>query len=169
MASSELDAEVFDRLAVDGRLIERVRRPPLAARLELLPHPEGGWYRRTWTSGDTVTVEDPDGSLRIRPAATLILFLLPVGEVSAWHRVTSTEVWIWNGPGPVSLQHGGYGDEPVEGEVVVLGDSSHGLPAQEIIPAGEWQRTLVSTEDALVSCMVSPGFDFADFTMPGDA
>jgi predicted cupin superfamily sugar epimerase len=27
-----------------------VTRPPTAVRLRLEPHPEGGWYRRTWTS-----------------------------------------------------------------------------------------------------------------------
>jgi uncharacterized protein len=25
-------------------------RPPLAERLDLEPHPEGGWYRQTWRS-----------------------------------------------------------------------------------------------------------------------
>jgi predicted cupin superfamily sugar epimerase len=37
--------------------------------------------------------------------------------------------------------------------------------AQVIIPAGVWQRTHPSDEDALVSCVVSPGFDFADFEL----
>lgn len=158
--------ELFDRTTVDGRLIERVRRPRLAAQLDLLPHPEGGWYRRTWTAGDTVTVTDDDGASRVRPAVTLIHFLLPVGETSAWHRVASTEVWIWNGPGPLALQLGGDGEIPEEGEVTVLGDARDGLAVQAFVPAGVWQRTLPGERDVLVSCMVSPGFDFADFTMP---
>jgi len=32
-------------------------------------------------------------------------------------------------------------------------------------PAGVWQRTVPSDADALVSCLVSPGFDFADFEL----
>ena len=36
---------------------------------------------------------------------------------------------------------------------------------QLLVPAGVWQRTLVSSADALVSCLVSPGFDFADFEL----
>lgn len=159
--------ELFDRRTVEGTLLERVPRSPLAAELDLLPHPEGGWYRRTWTSPDAVTIVDDKGHTRIRPAATLILFLLPTGETSAWHRVASTEVWIWNGPGPLLLQYGGDGEAPVDGDVVEIGDSFAGLPAQALIPGGVWQRTLPADHDVLVSCMVSPGFDFADFSMSG--
>jgi hypothetical protein len=32
-----------------------------------------------------------------------------------------------------------------------------------MIPANVWQRTLPGDVEALVSCVVSPGFDFADF------
>lgn len=151
-----------ERRTVDGRLIERVERPPLAVALGLEPHPEGGWYRRTWTSPQPV---DTDGGAR--PAATLIVFLLPAGEASGWHRVASDEVWIWNGLGPIALQYGGDGDEPVDGEVVTLGDPAQGGAPQAVVPPGVWQRTLPAAHDALASCVVSPGFDFADFTMPG--
>lgn len=63
-------------------------KPALAEALDLEPHPEGGWYRQTWVS--PATVELPDG--RTRSAATLIYFLLPAGEASAWHRVASDEI-----------------------------------------------------------------------------
>jgi uncharacterized protein len=34
------------------------------------------------------------------------------------------------------------------------------------VPAGEWQAAApASDEPVLVSCVVAPGFDFADFTM----
>ena len=57
-------------------------KPALAAALDLEPHPEGGWYRQTWVSPATVSLADG----RTRSAATLIYFLLPAGEASAWHR-----------------------------------------------------------------------------------
>ena len=163
-----MDAGEFaDRRTVDGRVIERVRRPRLAKELELEPHPEGGWYRRTWTAPATVQLAHPlDGTVE-RPAATLILFHLPAGEASAWHRVGSSEIWIWNGPGTVSLQYGGTDAEPQPGRTVVLGDPRDGLAPQAVIAPDVWQRTLPADHDALVSCVVSPGFDFADFTMPG--
>jgi len=137
------------------------RRPPLAAALDLAPHPEGGWYRQTWAS--PVAVSLPDG--RVRPTATLIHFLLPAGDSSAWHKVASDELWLAHS-GAVSLQRGGSGDVPVDGDSVVVGlDLAAGQQTQSLVPAGEWQRTLPSDGDALVSCLVSPGFDFADFDL----
>lgn len=136
-------------------------RPPLAEALDLAPHPEGGWFRQTWASPETVTL--PDG--RVRPTATLILFLLPAGEASAWHRVASDEVWLAHA-GAVRLGYGGSGAAPVAGDVVLVGtDHEAGESAQALVPAGVWQRTLPGDADALVSCLVSPGFDFADFEL----
>ena len=137
-------------------------KPPLADLLGLEPHPEGGWYRQTWASADAVTL--PDG--RVRPTATLIHFLLPAGESSAWHRVSSDEIWLAH-TGTVHLQYGGADVAPVDGETVRVGvDLAAGEVAQAVVPAGVWQRTVpVETGDALVSCVVSPGFDFADFQL----
>ena len=134
-------------------------RPPLADTLDLQPHPEGGWYRQTWCSPVEVTL--PDG--RVRPTATAIHFLLVAGEASAWHRVRSDEVWLAH-TGAVRLQHGGGGARPVEGRVDVVGTDPQ-QAAQVVVRAGEWQRTLPGASDALVSCVVSPGFDFADFEL----
>lgn len=131
--------------------------PPTAVRLGLEPHPEGGWFRQTWVSPETVAL--PDG--RVRPTATLIHFFLAAGESSAWHRVASGEVWLAHA-GTVELQRGGFADVPTEGEVVVLDVAQQ---AQVVVAAGEWQRTLPGVADALVSCLVSPGFDFADFEL----
>lgn len=131
-------------------------RPELAVRLELEPHPEGGWYRQTWASPVTVTL--PDG--RVRPTATLIYFLLAAGESSAWHRVSSDEVWLAH-TGTVTLELGGDGAAPGPASPATVGAGS----PQVLVPAGVWQRTVPSTADALVSCLVSPGFDFADFEM----
>ena len=110
-------------------------------------------------SPETVTL--PDG--RVRATATLIHFLLPAGESSAWHRVASDEVWLGH-LGEVRLQLGGDGDAPVAGPEVVVG-TGLGAQSQAVVPAGVWQRTLPGAEDALVSCLVSPGFDFADFEL----
>ena len=142
-------------------------RPLLADLLDLQPHPEGGWYRQTWASPETVTL--PDG--RTRATATLIHFLLPAGESSAWHRVASDEVWIAH-TGSVVLELGGDGARPASvtrvQSVVVGVDLAGGEVAQAVVPAHVWQRTVPSEGDALVSCLVSPGFAFADFELLGD-
>ena len=132
-------------------------RPPLADALDLAPHPEGGWYRQTWVSPETVAL--PDG--RVRPTATLIYFLLPAGESSAWHRVRSDEIWLAHS-GTVIVQLGGSGAAPADEVTTVVVDAEQ---PQGLVPAGVWQRTVPAAEDALVSCLVSPGFDFADFEL----
>ena len=129
--------------------------------LDLAPHPEGGAFRQTWAAPETVTL--PDG--RVRPTATLIYFRLLAGESSAWHRVTSDEIWLAH-TGVVALQLGGAGAAPVEAETVAVGvDIGAGQVPQAVVPAGVWQRTVPSSADALVSCLVSPGFDFDDFEL----
>ncbi len=133
--------------------------PATARRLGLEPHPEGGWYRQTWRSPVDVTL--PDG--RVRPTATLIWFLLPAGESSAWHRVASDELWLAH-TGTVVLELGGDGRAPAAGQRHHVGVGA-GESSQVLVPAGRWQRTVPTDEEALVSCMVSPGFDFDDFTL----
>ena len=136
-------------------------RPPLADLLDLQPHPEGGWYRQTWVAPETVTL--PDG--RTRATATLIHFLLPAGESSGWHRVSSDELWLAH-LGRVTLELGGTGSAPEVGETIVVGtDVAAGELAQALVPGGVWQRTVPAEQDTLVSCVVSPGFDFADFEL----
>jgi len=136
-------------------------RPPLAEQLDLAPHPEGGWYRETWRSPVSLRPEGYGGQ---RSAGTAIYFLLPPGEISRWHVVRSDELWLWHGGGPLSLQLGGAGSEPAAERAVVLGaDLTAGQRPQAVVPGGIWQRAAAGQEPALVSCVVVPGFDFADF------
>jgi predicted cupin superfamily sugar epimerase len=87
------------------------------------------------------------------------------GEGSAWHRVASDELWIAQ-LGSVRLELGGAGDHAATTDVVALGtDLESGEVPQARVPAGTWQRAVPSAHDALVSCVVSPGFDFADFEL----
>jgi uncharacterized protein len=129
--------------------------PALAAALDLAPHPEGGWYHRTWTS--SVTVDTPHGR---RPSATAILYLLD--GISRWHRVRSAELWCRHAGSAVVLSTGGDGDAPANAVDHAL-DAGH---PQVLVPAGTWQSArLLGPEPALVTCVVSPGFDFADFEL----
>ena len=127
-------------------------------RLGLEPHPEGGWFRQTWRSPVDVTL--PDG--RVRATATLIHFFLPAGESSAWHVVSSDELWIAQS-GAVRLELAGTGERPAA-DVEPRTCAVEAEP-QVLVPAGVWQRTVASDADALVSCLVSPGFDFDDFRL----
>jgi uncharacterized protein len=140
------------------------QRPRLAEQLDLRPHPEGGWFRETWRSALSVR---PAGYPGERSVATAIYFLLCPGEESAWHVVRSDELWLWHRGGPLALRLGGTAAEPRAAGAVMLGaDVSEGEQPQFVVPGGTWQRAApASREPVLVSCVVAPGFDFADFRL----
>lgn len=137
---------------------------PIVAALGLEPHPEGGWYRETYQSGHSFT---PHGYPGARSAATAIYFLLHPGERSRWHVVRSDELWLWHSGGPLDLVLGGSGPDPGERESLLLGpDVVGGHRPQVLVPGGVWQSAEPAGDEAvLVSCVVAPGFDFADFTL----
>ncbi|WP_026343830.1 cupin domain-containing protein [Nocardia sp. BMG111209] len=131
-------------------------RPELAAVLDMQPHPEGGWYRETWRSPVEFMTSGYDGT---RAAATAIHFLLLPGERSAPHTVRSDELWLWHRGGPLLLN--------IDGAEIVLGpDVEHGQLLQAVVPGGVSQAARPAGDQyVLVSCVVSPGFDFADFRL----
>ncbi|QUH01491.1 cupin domain-containing protein [Saccharopolyspora erythraea] len=149
----------YARRDVAGTYLSLETRSRTAEEFDLLPHPEGGWFRRTWASGVEVS-----RSAEVRPTATSIYFLLAPGRTSEWHAVASDELWFWHRGGPLTLSLGGTGERPGEEPgTVVLGGGAGQVP-QAVVPGGTWQRATASaTAETLVSCVVSPGFDFADF------
>ncbi|GFG55818.1 cupin [Mycolicibacterium agri] len=139
--------------------------PDWAKRLNLSPHPEGGYFRETWRSGLSI----PQSALPMdyegpRSAGTAILFLLMPGQQSAWHTVRSTEIWLFHRGSPLLLE---FGPEQDRAATHLLGaDIVAGEHPQLVIPPGNWQRARPrDDEPSLVSCIVVPGFDFADFSM----
>ena len=122
--------------------------------LGLAPHPEGGWYRETWRAASA------PGE---RPAGTAILFLLEAHERSHWHRVDADEHWFWHAGAPLILSVAAEGGAPRD---LLLGpDILAGQMPQGWVPAHHWQATVPQGGWALVSCTVTPGLDFAGFTL----
>lgn len=155
----------YGRRAPDGRHLGFDVRPATAEALDLLPHPEGGWFRRTWETGAQVR---PDGYPGERPTASCVYFLLPAGARSMWHSVRSDELWLWHRGGPLALSLGGSGPSPRDARTILLGpDLGAGQAPQAVAPGGVWQAARPATDqEVLVTCVVSPGFDFADFRTP---
>ena len=143
--------------------------PDWARGLGLQPHPEGGFYAETWSSGVTVPAELLPGDYDDeRVLGTAILYLLLPGLESAWHVVTSDEIWFFHNGGPLELTLGGEDtDTPRAYDTVVLGsDLLSGHQPQAVVPGGVWQKARpLGDEAALVGCVVVPGFDFRDFRM----
>lgn len=120
-------------------------------KLELMPHPEGGWYRQTWVGPEV-------GG---RASGTAILFLLQAGERSHWHRVDADEIWLWHAGSPLVLSMGVDRAEELRLGPDVLG----GEVVQAVVPAGWWQAARSTGAWTLVSCTVSPGFRFEGFEL----
>ena len=123
--------------------------------LELAPHPEGGWYRETWRAAA------PPGE---RAAATAILFLLEAGQRSHWHKVDATELWLFHAGSGLRLETAANASGPVR-TVRLGGDVPAGEQPQARVAPGEWQSAEADRGWALVSCIVSPGFEFDGFTL----
>jgi predicted cupin superfamily sugar epimerase len=138
--------------------------PGWARDLNLQQHPEGGWYSETYRhAGSTET------SRGRRSLGTAIYFLLLPGESSAWHRVAADELWFHHRGGPLRLWLGGDQDRPGEIEEHLLGSHTESRErSQLLVPADVWQAARPVDEPVLVSCVVVPGFDFADFTLAED-
>jgi uncharacterized protein len=123
--------------------------------LDLQPHPEGGWYRETWRA------DAPPGE---RASATAILFLLEEGERSHWHKVDATELWLFHAGSPLLLATAAADSGPIR-EIRLGADVLAGGQPQLPIAPGEWQSAEADGGWALVSCIVSPAFEFEGFTL----
>ncbi|EEE37175.1 cupin superfamily protein [Rhodobacteraceae bacterium KLH11] len=120
--------------------------------LDLQPHPEGGWFRETWRA-------DNPG----RATGTCIYFLLTEGESSHWHKVDATEIWLFHAGAPLILSLSATDDGPARDHLLTP-DLSKGAP-QVIVPQGHWQAARSTGAYTLVSCTVSPGFEFDGFEL----
>ncbi|MGC4100730.1 cupin domain-containing protein [Ferruginibacter sp.] len=137
---------------------------------DLLPHPEGGWYKETYRSEGAVASNALPASFSgDRAFCTAIYFLLDRGNFSAFHRIKSDECWHFYTGGALEI----FVIHP-EGklEIIRLGsDTACGEIFQYVVPAHCWfaSRPAAGTAFSLVGCTVSPGFDFEDFELANAA
>jgi hypothetical protein len=82
-----------------------------------------------------------------------------------WHSVRSDELWLWHRGGPLELTT--RGAEGSGETTVLLGpDVTNGQVPQALVRGGDWQSARPAAgREVLVSCVVSPGFDPADFSV----
>lgn len=132
------------------------------ARLQLEPHPEGGYFRRSYTAESTLTLSDRAGP---RPVATAIYYLLKGGQRSRLHRLKSDELWHFYAGSPLTVH---VFDGSGRYAAWRLGaDPTLGQRFQLAVQAGCWFGATVDDPVGfgLVGCTVAPGFDFADFEL----
>ena len=120
---------------------------------------EGGFFRRTYTSG--LSVESDHGK---RAAGTTIYYLLEAGTFSEMHKLASDEIFHFYLGDPVEMLQLWPGGRT---KTVTLGpDLAAGQHVQLLVPADVWQGTQLIGDGqvALLGCSVYPGFDFKDYT-----
>ncbi|MEZ5712573.1 MAG: cupin domain-containing protein [Sphingobium sp.] len=137
---------------MDGNMDEARQ---IIEKLNLAPHPEGGWYRETWRA------DAPDGQ---RASGTAIYFLLEQGQKSHWHTVDAAEIWLWHAGSSLTLRTAPDNNGPVS-DIKLGSDVMSGEVPQFIIAPGHWQAAVADQGWALVSCIVSPGFEFSGFVL----
>ena len=128
--------------------------------LNLLKHPEGGWYCETYRSQGDVETERGQ-----RQLATVIYFMLSGDDISAFHRLNSDEFWYYHQGARMNVhiihENGKY-------EYLKLGPiGEEGSRPQLLLPAGCWFAADCEDKSSysLISCSVHPGFDFLDFEL----
>jgi uncharacterized protein len=139
------------------------RAASLITTLNLISHPEGGYYGELYRSSAIVHPADGRGP---RPALTTIYFLLTGATVSRWHRVQSDEVWHFYEGAPLDLWLAPRQIDAVEQRR--LGPLDGSQRPVWTVPAGWWQAARSTGDYSLVGCTVGPGFDFSDFVLAAD-
>ena len=134
--------------------------------LQLLPHPEGGYYRETYRSEYQVDQAHLSGNFNgPRNLTTAIYFLLTSDNFSAFHRIKQDEIWHFYSGSAISLhiitQEGNYEKHKIGSNL------EKGEIPQFVVHGGDWFASEIETQDSfgLAGCTVSPGFDFDDFEM----
>lgn len=134
--------------------------------LGLVPHPrEGGYYTRTYESGELVSRDAFAGSryAGARHTGTAIYYLLEPDTFSEMHRLKSDEIFHFYAGDPVEMLQ--LSDDGT-GRVVRIGNRlAQGERPQAVVRRGVWQgsRLVPGGKWALLGCTVSPGFEFEDY------
>ena len=128
--------------------------------LELLEHPEGGFYKETYRS--ICSIETDQNT--IRNISTAIYFLLENDNKSLFHRIQSDELWFFHQGEPLEIV---FIKDGVLNTIILGNSFENGEVFQATIPANTWFASGVKNLKgySLVSCTVAPGFDFADFEL----
>lgn len=130
----------------------------LVSRFEMTPHPEGGFYKEVYRSANEIPGIQ-------RNYLTSIYFLLVDDKVSNFHRIQSDECWYFHEGTPLLVHEI---DSKGKYSSTTLGlDVSEGQVPFTVVPANTIFGSHLKDFSgyALVSCAVSPGFDFEDFEL----
>ncbi|WP_022958707.1 cupin domain-containing protein [Spongiibacter tropicus] len=129
----------------------------LIAALDLEAHPEGGFFRRHFTSSRHAVVGDEP-----RAMMSCIYYLLTEhSPIGCLHSNRSDIVHFWQGGG--ALQYTLLTADGALQQTVLGPDLATGQQLQLVVPGGWWKASrLLSGRYGLISEAVCPGFDYGD-------
>ncbi len=110
----------------------------------LLPHPEGGFFKETYRS----------------EFSTGIFYLLTKGQKSSFHRIKSDEMWHFYGGDSISIVE-------ITDSGTIKETRLDKTNVQYVVPANVWFGAYLpdDSEFAFTGCTVAPAFHFKDFEM----
>ena len=128
-------------------------------RLRLKRHPEGGYFKQTYTADTRVSIEGYD---KPRYISTAIYYMLVGDQFSAFHRIKSDELWHHYTGGSLIL----YTIDNGKLTKIKMG-KSRGEAPQVAIKANTWFAASLTDKKSycLLGCTVSPGFDYSDWEL----
>ena len=143
-----------------------MRTKEIIEHYQLLPHPEGGYFKEVYRSNEIVLKNNlPDRYNGSCSYYTSIYFLLESGNFSAFHRIQSDEIWHFYDGDRLEIFEIDENSNLIKTD---LGrDFSKNETFQYCVKAGRWFASRVhnSGKFSFVGCSVAPGFEFADFEM----
>ena len=134
----------------------------LVQALQLEPHVEGGYFRRTFEASHRDKIDEGSGP---RFTMTSIYYLLTEqSRIGHWHLNNSDILHFYHLGEPITY-YLIYPDGRLE--TVVLGpDPSQGQVLQLAVEGGVWKAShLASGAYGLISEAVSPGFEYSDMQL----
>ncbi|RMI12862.1 MAG: cupin domain-containing protein [Calditrichaeota bacterium] len=135
-------------------------------RLKLIKHPEGGYFREIYRSGERIPGEAlPERFSGSRPFCTSIYFLITGEDFSRFHRLQADEIWhLYAGS---SLTIYAINPQGILSQILLGEDIEAGEVFQAVVPAGSWFAARPNDPGgySLVGCTVAPGFEYGDFEL----
>ena len=138
----------------------------LIKNLNLVKHPEGGYYTEIYRSTDKINKEHlPDRFNSSRAFNTAIYFLLTNDDFSSFHKLKADEIWHFYSGSPLILYE--IDNDSILHKSVLSSDMTEDTTFTKVVKAGNWLAAEVTQKDSysLVGCTVSPGFEFDDFEL----
>lgn len=139
---------------------------------------EGGYFKESYRSPDVISYSGIHNKIhkneiskeaffldKMRPASTLIYYLLVGNQYSAIHKVKSDEIWHFYLGSSVTIHI--INEDLISPKIQLGNNLENGENIHYVVTKDTWFCAELTNKSsfALMGCTVSPGFDFEDFEL----